>query len=182
MIVQLSVELKPFTRTDIDQLIVWVTSAEFLLQWAGPAFYSPLDRVQLLHHLAEVEKADPDRLIFKAVNSETGETVGHGELIGIDRSNLSAKIARILVGPPELRGHGIGERIVSELLWVAFEELSLHRVALNVFDFNKSAIHCYEKVGFKQEGILREARRHGNEYWNVCIMSILEYEFRETRA
>ena len=182
MITQLSVKLKPFTKTDIEQLIAWTTSAEFLLQWAGPALHYPLDQVQLLQHLAEVEQADLEHLIFKAVNSETGETVGHGELMGIDRSNLSAKIARILVGPPELRGHGIGERIVRELLRIAFEVLSLHRVTLNVFDFNKSAIRCYEKVGFQQEGILREARKHGNKYWNVCIMSILEYEFLETRA
>jgi RimJ/RimL family protein N-acetyltransferase len=50
-------------------------------------------------------------------------------------------------------------------------------VSLNVFDFNSAAIRRYEKVGFKQEGMLREARRHGDEYWNACVMSLLEHEF-----
>ena len=182
VIIQPLVELEPLAETDIDQLIAWIPSAEFLLQWAGPAFQYPLDRTQLERHLAEAGKENPDRLVFKAVNPETNRAIGHGELLGIDRRNLSAAIARILVGPPELRGRGVGEQIVRELLRIAFEGLSLHRVALNVFDFNKPAIRCYEKVGFKQEGVLREARKHGDEYWNVCVMSILEHEFRKARA
>jgi RimJ/RimL family protein N-acetyltransferase len=55
--------------------------------------------------------------------------------------------------------------------------LSLHRVSLNVFDFNVAAIRCYERIGFQREGILRRARKHGDEYWNVCVFSILEHEF-----
>lgn len=180
---QPAIKLEPFAATDIDQLIAWIPSAEFLLQWAGSAFRFPLDRAQLMRHLAKGEKPDPDRLIFKAMDPRTYGTVGHGELGGIDRRNRSASIARVLVGPPHLRGQGLGEQIISGLLVVAFQKMSLHRVSLNVFDFNSAAIRCYEKVGFKQEGMLREARRHGDEYWNVCVMSILEHEFAAaTRA
>jgi RimJ/RimL family protein N-acetyltransferase len=177
MVFRPTVKLEHFTATDIDRLIAWIPSAEFLLQWAGPVFHFPLDRAQLMRHVAAAEKPSPDRLIFKAVNPHTRETVGHGELGGIDRRNLSASIARVLVGQPHLRGQGLGEQIVSELLVVAFQELALHRVSLNVFDFNSAAIRCYDKVGFRREGTLREARRHGDVYWNVCVMSILEHEF-----
>jgi len=175
---QPSIELEPFTEADVDRLIEWVPSVEFLLQWAGPGFKFPLDRGQLERHLAKATGENPDRLIYTAVNSETGETVGHGELLGIDRQNRSATIGRMLVGPPELRGKGIGEQIVRELLRVAFQELSLHRVVLRVLDFNKLAIRCYEKVGFKQEGLLRDVYKLGEEYWSLCIMSILEHEWR----
>jgi RimJ/RimL family protein N-acetyltransferase len=174
---QPTIKLERFAAADVDRLIAWIPSAEFLLQWAGPAFHFPLDRAQLMRHLAAAEKPSPDRLIFKAVNPHTRETVGHGELGGIDRRNLSASIARVLVGSPHLRGQGLGEQIISELLVVAFQELALHRVSLNVFDFNSAAIRCYDKVGFRREGTLREARRHGDVYWNVCVMSILEHEF-----
>jgi RimJ/RimL family protein N-acetyltransferase len=177
MVFRPTVKLEHFTATDIDRLIAWIPSAEFLLQWAGPVFHFPLDRAQLMRHVAAAEKPSPDRLIFKAVNPHTRETVGHGELGGIDRRNLSASIARVLVGQPHLRGQGLGEQIISELLVVAFQELALHRVSLNVFDFNSAAIRCYDKVGFRREGTLREARRHGDVYWNVCVMSILEHEF-----
>ncbi len=180
------ITLEPFDESDIDRLIAWVPSAEFLLQWAGPAFQHPLDREQLMRtlwgprHLAHSHRPASDCLIFKAVDSETGTTVGHGELARIDRKNLSAWIARVLVGPPELRGQGIGQQIVEQLLRVAFDELGLHRVALNVFDFNEAAIRCYERVGFKREGLLREARRHGDEYWSVYVLGMLEREFRRS--
>jgi len=177
--VKLSIILEPFSRKDMDRLISWIPSAEFLLQWAGPTFTYPLDRVQLLQYLAESENDESGCLIFRAVNSDTGETVGHGELKGIDRRNHSARIARMLVGPVGLRNSGVGDSIVRELLVTAFEDLGLHRVELNVFDFNKPAIHCYEKVGFKKEGVLREARKHGDQYWNLCIMGILKHEYQE---
>jgi RimJ/RimL family protein N-acetyltransferase len=40
-----------------------------------------------------------------------------------------------------------------------------------------SAIVCYEKVGFKKEGLLRDSRKNGDEYWSLWEMSILENEF-----
>jgi RimJ/RimL family protein N-acetyltransferase len=64
------------------------------------------------------------------------------------------------------------------LLRVAFEELSLHRVALNVFDFNQAAIRCYQRAGFLIEGVSRQTCRVGNDYWDACVMSILEHEYR----
>lgn len=33
------IELQYFERNDIEQLINWIPSAEFLLQWGGPVFY-----------------------------------------------------------------------------------------------------------------------------------------------
>jgi len=177
-----TIKLEPFTQADFDRLIGWVPSPEFLLQWAGPGFSYPLTRNQLKHHLASETELQPDHLIYKAVHRQSGETVGHGEIVALDRRNRSASMARILVGPPEMRGKGIGEQIVRALLRVAFQELSLHRVALHVFTFNTSAIRCYERIGFKQEGVLREARQHGEEYWDVCVMSILEQEWLSERS
>ena len=51
-------------------------------------------------------------------------------------------------------------------------------MTLGVFDFNTAAIKCYEKVGFKKEGLLRDARKNGNEYWNLIEMGILESEWK----
>lgn len=172
------IELQPFTEADIDQLMGWVSSEAFLLQWAGPDFSYPVDRSELENELVHKPKKNSKSLIYKIVDAATGEGVGHGEILAIDRRNRSATVGRLLIGPAELRGQGIGEQIVRELLRIAFQELSLHRVALRVLDFNKSAIHCYEKVGFKQEGLLRDVYRMGDEYWSLVVMSILEDGWR----
>jgi RimJ/RimL family protein N-acetyltransferase len=176
------IKLESFTEADIDQLIDWIPSAESLAQWTGPAFHYPLDRGQLIRHLANAKRESPTCLIFKAINTQTGQTIGHGELIRINPIHLSATVARILVGPRELRGQGIGADIVRELIRIAFKDLSLHRVTLNVFDFNTAAIRCYQKVGFREEGVRREAFKVGDEYWSLRVMSILEDEYQGQRG
>lgn len=41
------IKLEKFTRSDFKQLINWIDSEEFLIQWSGNAFTYPLDEQQL---------------------------------------------------------------------------------------------------------------------------------------
>ncbi|SDW71287.1 Acetyltransferase (GNAT) family protein [Marininema mesophilum] len=65
------------------------------------------------------------------------------------------------------------------MLEYAFGVLNLHRVELDVFSYNERAIHVYEKLGFKKEGILRESLFYDHQYHDSIIMSMLEKEYRE---
>ena len=60
----------------------------------------------------------------------------------------------------------------------AFEIAKADAVLLNVYTENPAAKKCYEKVGFKKEGLIRDARKHGDEYWNQIEMGILESEWK----
>jgi RimJ/RimL family protein N-acetyltransferase len=168
-------QLERFTPDDIDRLIGWIPDEEFLIQWSGPAFRFPLDRDQLLRNLET-----PDRRVYKATASETGQVVGHCEL-GVNLLHRTARIGRFLIGPLEWRRKGYGLRMMDALLQIAFGELSLHRVDLGVFEFNRAAIACYEKAGFVTEGVMRDWVRVKDAYWNCRMMSILEDEWRERR-
>jgi len=173
-----SVRLEPFSEADFERLIGWSATPEFLLQWAGPLFTHPLDHGQLAQYLAATRQVPPISLAYRSVDEASGRVVGHVEIGNIDGRNSSARLSRVLVGPKDLRGRGVGQQMVRAAMAVAFDELHLHRVDLFVFDFNHAAIACYERAGFQHEGILREARRHGDSYWNVCVMSILEHQWR----
>jgi RimJ/RimL family protein N-acetyltransferase len=59
---------------------------------------------------------------------------------------------------------------------LGFETLGLHRLELGVFDFNLPAIRCYERVGFRREGLAREARKASTGYWSVLRMGMLASE------
>ncbi|MGR3763022.1 GNAT family N-acetyltransferase [Rossellomorea sp. NS-SX7] len=171
-------KLEYFGRTDFDQLIEWSDSPSFLLQWAGPGFHYPLDHQQLERYIENANHEQADRLIYKVIDTGTGRTIGHISLGKIDRRNRSARIGKVLVGDRETRGKGIGRKMITDILHIAFDELGLHRVSLGVFDFNTSAIACYEKAGFKKEGLLRDARKNGDEYWSMWEMGVLEEEWR----
>ncbi|MBI4787093.1 MAG: GNAT family N-acetyltransferase [Chloroflexi bacterium] len=171
------IELEPFTRADFGRLIAWSPTPEFLLQWSGPIFYFPLDEAQLENYMRGAEGDDPVRKIFRVVDRADGAVVGHIELGEINLANRSATICRVLIGDPAMRGRGLGEQMVRRVLAIGFGELGLHRIDLGVFEFNHAAIACYEKIGFRIEGLRRDARRIGDAYWSAWTMSILEHEW-----
>jgi RimJ/RimL family protein N-acetyltransferase len=65
------------------------------------------------------------------------------------------------------------------MLGHGFNNLNLHRIELGVFDFNPRAIHVYEKLGFKREGVLRDYLFSDGAYHDQILMSILDHEYRE---
>jgi RimJ/RimL family protein N-acetyltransferase len=182
LFVMIEIDLRPFGRPDFARLIGWITSPEFLLQWAGPIFTYPLNEAQLLTYILGSEGPNSTKRIFKAVDVNKDRVVGHIELNNIDPLNRSASICRVLVGDPFLRGRGVGTQMMKKVLEIGFDQLKLHRIDLVVFDFNNVAIRCYERLGFVKEGHLREIRRIGEEYWSLYQMSILEDEWKASKS
>jgi len=172
------IELHYFDRSHIPILMSWINTPEFLLQWAGPTFRFPLSEQQIEKYIENANFDMSNTLVYSVLLKETGDVIGHIALTNIDREHKSARVGKVLIGDQRVRGKGIGYLMVSELLKIAFEQLNLHRVSLGVFDFNTSAIACYEKAGFKKEGLLRECRKIGNQYWSLWEMSILAHEWQ----
>lgn len=168
------IRLECFEHTDFKQLIAWIDSPKFMLQWGGRTFIYPLTEQQLVNYIRG------DALIYRVVHQENNAVIGHINLT-IDRINNSGRIGKVLVGERKWKGQGIGQQMVQLVLNIAFGQLKLHRVSLGVFDFNLPAIACYEKAGFVKEGLLREARKFDDEFWNLWEMSILEKEWSDKR-
>ena len=177
----MTIKLEKFTFEEIPQLISWIPNKEFLLQWAGPSYTLELLEKQLENDINIMQKENSSALMFSVKLIESNKTVGHIQLLGIDKINMSARIGRVLVGGLENRNKGIGLQMINAILDIAFNKLNLHRVDLGVFDFNKSAIACYKKAGFIIEGSFRDCRKINGQYWSLINMSILEDEYRKNR-
>lgn len=175
------IKLEPFKRADFAQLIEWIDSPSLLFQWGGQTFSFPLNEQQLENYIQDSNTDVAQSLIYRVVHESNNEVIGHINL-QIDRMNESARIGKVLIGDRSFRGQGIGQLMIRKVLTIAFEELNLHRVGLGVLDFNHSAIACYEKAGFVKEGLTRDKRKMGNEFWSVWEMSILENEWFEQKS
>lgn len=173
------IELEYFEKADFQQLINWIDSREFLLQWSGNTFKYPLTKEQLEKYIKDANYESSNKLVFKIRNKNTNKTIGHIAILNIDKNNRVARIGAVLIGDEEFRGKGFGQKAIKEVLKVVFKDLKLHKASLGVFDFNKSALKCYENIGFKKDGLIRDSLKNGNEYWNLWEMSILEEEWKQ---
>jgi RimJ/RimL family protein N-acetyltransferase len=177
------IKLEYFTAADFALLIDWISDEELLMNWAGSHFRFPLTAEKLDWYIRDANDFEESgTLIYKAVDTSTGKTVGHISLTAVNRGNRSARITRVLVGDTAERGKGLGEQITRAIMQIGFEELNLHRMSLGVYDVNESGLRCYQKCGFRVDGVLRDISRHGDSYWSITEMSILEDEWQEMQA
>lgn len=59
-----------------------------------------------------------------------------------------------------------------------FDKMRLHRITLTVVTENQAAHHIYKKVGFVDEGRLRESFRRDGTWYDMYTMGLLENELR----
>ena len=107
-----------------------------------------------------------------------GRCIGTAGLHAIDETHRRARYA-VAIFDPAAWGQGFGTEATRLVLAYAFDTLGLHRVDLRVLSYNRRAIACYEKCGFRPEGIERECALVAGEWHDDIMMSVLEHEYRE---
>jgi RimJ/RimL family protein N-acetyltransferase len=172
-----SIELHPFSRSDFKELISWVRTPEEVFLWSATTFTFPLDKNQLEKHYEEAQKTNT-RLMYTAVDGRTKEHIGHIELTRIDQEKRKASIAYVLVDPAK-RGLGYGEGLVQSILLECFQRMKIVKVDLFVFEFNRVAIHCYQKAGFEIEEVIEDRIKLRE---NFVILYLMGLSYRKWMA
>lgn len=123
--------------------IVLGKDEKFLRQWSNDNVYEfPLTEDQIVSRIKSTEKTCHFTVLFG------DKVIGSCELLEIDWNNHEAKLARFLLAQ-EIRGNGIGKKILTDIIEYGYNELDLKKIKVTVSEENISAIKCYEKVGFK---------------------------------
>ena len=122
-------------------------------------------------------KFSTDKLDYTVVSRETGKPVGRIYISRLDRHSDSLDITKFYIGETALWGKGCGREIMNELLKYCFTFLHMERVTLDYYTGNKRASTLYESLGFKSEGIARNATRKDGRYYDLHLMSMLRAEF-----
>ena len=106
----------------------------FQEQWMGPMISFPLT-IQVLQDLEGIFS------IFDGY-----EFVGLIQKISQEDSNLH--IGRFFINPQK-QGQGLGSQALRKFVSLAFENVDIDSISLNVFDANKRAQNLYQKEGFE---------------------------------
>lgn len=115
------------------------------------------------------------------VLKETGEFIGTCGFVSIDSNNRSGEIGYLL--SRKYWNRGIMTEALSRIIEFGFENLGLNRIEAKCDTDNIGSEKVLQKVGMKNEGLLRKAQYAKKRYRDLKIYSILKNEFtvREER-
>lgn len=112
-----------------------------------------------------------------AVDERLAGVFGYHDL---DRENLRVAIGYWLAA--EAQGSGLATEAVRALVDHAFADWRLHRVEIRAAVGNARSIAICDRLGFVEEGILREAQRFEDRYRDLVVHSILASDWPGVRS
>lgn len=158
-----ALEMRPTTPADLEYVMDAERAPgnrEFVLQWSRPQHQDVMSDIAGRHWIVE--------------SAPNGERVGFLIVRRDGWKSRSVELKRLVI-TEKRRGYGRGAlRFVKR--WT-FEEVTAHRLWLDVFESNRRARALYESEGFVTEGVLRDHVHHGGEFVSVVLMSMLEDEY-----
>lgn len=117
---------------------------------------------------------------FAVELKETGRLIGIVGLHEVDAKDKSAKLGYWLA--KEHWGKGLATEAVGLLLEFAFQEAGFHRVEGSAFAENKASQRVQEKLGFKREGVRREAVYKDGGWHDAFAYGILKNEYKGLKS
>jgi len=167
------VVLRPIQRADLPRLWELLEDLEVkVLSETGPVLPFSLARYEARF---DQEAAEPPRdQTWFAVETD-GELLGQGGLYGIDHFNRRCELG-IALGQA-FWGKGFGQDAVRALVDYAFTHLNMNRVALQVLADDARAVGAYRKVGFVEEGRLRQQAWVRGRFEDELLMAVVREDW-----
>lgn len=167
--------LRPVAASDLPIMRRWFNDPETMRHWGAPRPFvtERMFEQDLAGRFSRFETAgyftilDPDH-----------NPIGRIDYDEIDLVNRSCEIG-ILIGEADARNKGLGSDAIITLLRRLVRDLGMNRVALTVLVWNERAIRAYRRIGFQDEGVLRDHRFVDGDFQSELQMSILAREFEE---
>lgn len=161
---------------DAEPLARWQVDSEYMRLLESDPFM-PATLAQMKRGIEKnFERDQATRFEFMIHTLREDKPIGAIGLGGV-RWNHGDAFVGIGLGDRDYWGNGFGTDAMLVMLRYAFTELNLHRVSLNVFEYNSRAQRSYEKAGFKVEGRQRQGMMRDGRRWDLIFMGILREEW-----
>ncbi|NMB61183.1 MAG: GNAT family N-acetyltransferase [Chloroflexi bacterium] len=176
MIIGDGVRLRGIDQGDLPLFVRWLNDPE-VRQYL--ALYAPQSNAQEEKWFENLEKLSiaEQPLMMEVWHDQKWKAIGDISFVAVDQQARNAEVG-LFIGEKEFWGKGIGTQTLALMLDYGFFTLNFHRIYLRVYALNVRGIHCYEKVGFKHEGKMREAAYLDGEYIDILWMGILKDEWK----
>lgn len=113
---------------------------------------------------------------FEIHDIEEEALIGVAYVTRINEHHRHALVG-VTIGEKEYWGQGYGKDSLRLLLRYCFQEVGLHRVATEIFEYNAAWRELVEDLGFEKEGTARESLFRDGQYWDKDLYSLLDREY-----
>jgi RimJ/RimL family protein N-acetyltransferase len=121
---------------------------------------------------------DSNRIDFSIFTSESGEYIGFCGFLNIDRVVKKAEL-HMVIGNRQYWGSGYGTEAYALLTNYGFLELGLNRIYGFQNVDNSAALAAVKKIGWIQEGTLRQDTYAHGKIYDRNVVSILREEWEK---
>ena len=166
--------LRAYTKDDLPLRRAYLNDVD-LSRLVYPGILFPLRPEDEEKWYESLDPKSDKQYSFAVESKDDSLYVGCCTVCDIDAKNRSASIG-IFIGKEHWR-KGYGSDALRILLRFCFGEVNLNKIMLQVYSFNTPAIRCYEKLGFKTEGVLRQAIFRDGQYHDTVAMGMLRSEW-----
>lgn len=174
MLVDSELVLRPLKESDSELLFLWRNQLEYIKN--TKSFRLPkhegLEREWVNHMMLEKSNST----VFFIITADEA-SIGLVQLSNIDWISRNAYFG-IALCDDSAKSKGYGRRVTKLVLDYAFNELNLHKISVEILDFNLSSIHLFESIGFIKEGVMREHYFWSNTYHDVNLYGLLKEDYR----
>lgn len=118
-----------------------------------------------------------EEFFFGIFEKSSNELIGSCAVYAINWKNSTCSVG-ISIGE-QWHGKGLGTDAMKTLIHFIFNYISINKIKLQVFSFNKGAIRSYEKCGFTKEGILRNELFRFGQFHDVVLFGLLREEWNQ---
>jgi len=168
------VALRWLEEEDVDALYRIFSNPEVMRYWSSAPM---VDRDEARRLVVEIQGQFQRRTGFRwaIARREDDLAIGTCSLFHLDPNNRRAEVGYAL--GREHWGKGYMGEALGALLGFAFGELGLHRLEADVDPRNKASIKSLERLGFRQEGHLRERWLVNGEVQDALFFGLLRREW-----
>jgi RimJ/RimL family protein N-acetyltransferase len=140
----------------------------------------PFTRDQELAYVRRVRAATTE-VVFSILAADDGRYLGQCGIHQIHERSRVGRLACIVARRGDM-GQGLGSAAIRALLDHAFGTMGLHKLWLMVFRHNERGRGIYGRIGFQEEGILRDEYFHEGAWHDMVRMSMLDREWPPASA
>lgn len=166
--------LRPLEDTDIPALAPFFRKPENVKYYI-PTLWRSYSEEQVRGLLADWHDL-PEYIVYAICDQSNDSVLGLANLDGVNLINGHTEVG-IAITAEDRRGQGIAEEALRLLIDYCFGEMRMHRVFARIIAANEPSLRLFRKLGFREEGRLREHVYREGAYNDMLFFGILADEW-----